>query len=264
MSTIFRASTRPRRSEGRSLGAIGQRGGRSCPRSRSPSEVSERKSCSSPAALGGPELAQRHAAGEGGAADGLGLGLGDQPVRRSPSPRSRRRQGARRARSGSGLRTSVPVAGEQLVLGAGGDEAGPAVDQQQLVGDRLDLVAAGARRAGRCRRGRRIRGAARRIQMMPSGSSPLAGSSRIRTSGSPSRTWARPRRCRMPSEYLPTRRFAAVRSSPTRVSISSTRLGSAPIVSAQSRRVSRPRRPGCWALASSITPTWRAGLAIRR
>ena len=54
-----------------------------------------------------------------------------------------------------------------------------------------------------------------RIQRMPSGSRPLAGSSRISTSGSPSSAWARPRRWRMPSEYLPTRRRAAVSSRPT-------------------------------------------------
>ena len=41
-----------------------------------------------------------------------------------------------------------------------------------------------------------------RIQRMPSGSRPLAGSSRISTSGSPSSAWASPRRWRMPSEYL--------------------------------------------------------------
>src|SRR5215208_7010321 len=37
-----------------------------------------------------------------------------------------------------------------------------------------------------------------RIQRMPSGSRPLAGSSRIRTSGSPSSAWAKPRRWRPP------------------------------------------------------------------
>ena len=62
-----------------------------------------------------------------------------------------------------------------------------------------------------------------RIQRMPSGSRPLAGSSRIRTSGSPSSAWARPRRWRMPSEYLPTRRRAAVSSRPTSSSSASTR-----------------------------------------
>ena len=50
-----------------------------------------------------------------------------------------------------------------------------------------------------------------RIQRIPSGSSPLAGSSRMRTSGSPSSACARPSRWRMPSEYWRTRLRAAAR-----------------------------------------------------
>ncbi len=64
-----------------------------------------------------------------------------------------------------------------------------------------------------------------RIQRMPSGSSPLAGSSRISTSGSPSIACASPSRWRMPSEYWRTRLRAAERSRPTSVSNSSTRDG---------------------------------------
>src|SRR4029450_12502617 len=48
-----------------------------------------------------------------------------------------------------------------------------------------------------------------RSQWTPSGSRPLAGSSRISTWGSPSRAVASPRRWRMPSEKPPTRRRAA-------------------------------------------------------
>ena len=62
-----------------------------------------------------------------------------------------------------------------------------------------------------------------RIQRMPSGSRPLAGSSRISTSGSPSSACASPSRWRMPSEYWRTRLRAADLSSPTSVSSSSTR-----------------------------------------
>ena len=63
-----------------------------------------------------------------------------------------------------------------------------------------------------------------RIQRMPSGSRPLAGSSRISTSGSPSSACASPSRWRMPSEYCRTRLPAAHLSSPTSVSSSSTRV----------------------------------------
>ncbi len=59
-----------------------------------------------------------------------------------------------------------------------------------------------------------------RIQKMPSGSSPFAGSSRISTRGSPSSAWAMPSRWRMPSEYLPTRFLAAESDRPTRASSS--------------------------------------------
>ena len=63
-----------------------------------------------------------------------------------------------------------------------------------------------------------------RIQRMPAGSSPLAGSSRISTSGSPIRAVAMPSRCRMPREYSPTRREASAGVRLTAASISSTRV----------------------------------------
>ena len=127
-----------------------------------------------------------------------------------------------RERVGVGGADERAGAGEQLLARAVGDD--PAVaDDHELVGDRLDLVAAGARTGRRCRRGRRSRAAAARIQRMPSGSRPLAGSSRISTSGSPSSACASPSRWRMPSEYWRTRLRAADLSSPTSVSSSSTR-----------------------------------------
>ena len=103
-----------------------------------------------------------------------------------------------------------------------------------------------------------------RIQRIPSGSSPLAGSSRISTSGSPIRALAIPSRWRIPSEYWRTRFFAADLSSPTSPSRSSTRVSSTPIVWAEIASASRPRRPACWAEASSSTPTRRPGLGSRR
>ena len=61
-----------------------------------------------------------------------------------------------------------------------------------------------------------------RTQRMPSGSSPLTGSSKRSTPGSPSRAAAMPRRCPMPSEKVPDRLVATV-CSPTSSSTSSTR-----------------------------------------
>ncbi len=66
----------------------------------------------------------------------------------------------------------------------------------------------------------------------------------------------------MPSEYWRTRFLAADVSSPTSVSSSSTRDSGTPIIWALMASASRPVRPGCWAEASSRTPTWRPGLGI--
>jgi hypothetical protein len=57
---------------------------------------------------------------------------------------------------------------------------------------------------------------------MPAGSSPFIGSSRISSSGSPSRQRATPRRWRMPSEYVLT--WSSARAArPTRASAPSIR-----------------------------------------
>ena len=66
-----------------------------------------------------------------------------------------------------------------------------------------------------------------RSQWTPSGSRPLAGSSRISTAGLPSKAPARPRRWRMPSEKPLTRRSAAS-ARPTSSSTSSTRAARQP------------------------------------
>src|SRR5512132_2567307 len=102
-----------------------------------------------------------------------------------------------------------------------------------------------------------------RSQWTPSGSRPLAGSSRISTWGSPSRAVARPRRWRMPSEKPPTRRRAAwVR--PTWSRTWSARLRGRPAAVATTRRWLRALRPG-WKLdASSTAPTWRMGSGSSR
>ncbi len=83
-----------------------------------------------------------------------------------------------------------------------------------------------------------------RIQRIPSGSRPLAGSSRIRTSGSPSSACANPRRWRIPSEYCPTRRRAAAASRPTCSSSASTRASGTPIVLARDGQRLAPAAPG--------------------
>src|SRR4051812_33658928 len=97
-----------------------------------------------------------------------------------------------------------------------------------------------------------------RSQRMPWGSSPLAGSSRMSTRGSPSSVAARPSRWRIPSEYLPARRSAAWSSS-TRRSTSSTRELGRPAMAASARRWLRPERPGCAPATSRLAPTVRAG-----
>ena len=87
-----------------------------------------------------------------------------------------------------------------------------------------------------------------RTQRMPSGSSPLTGSSRTTTGGSPSSATAMPSRWPMPSENLPTR-LPATASRPTRSSTSSTRRGRdavargqpAQVVAGRAAGVQRPR-----------------------
>src|SRR6266540_1556921 len=81
-----------------------------------------------------------------------------------------------------------------------------------------------------------------RSQWIPSGSRPLAGSSRTRISGSPSRAVARARRWRIPSEKPPTRRSAAW-SRPTWDRTSSARVRGRPAAAVTTRRWLRPVRP---------------------
>src|SRR5215475_2994356 len=83
----------------------------------------------------------------------------------------------------------------------------------------------------------------RRSQCIPAGSSPLAGSSRTSTPGSPSRAPARPSRCCIPSEYVLTRRSPAP-VSPTSSSTSSTRAAGISAAMASARRWFRPERAG--------------------
>ena len=82
----------------------------------------------------------------------------------------------------------------------------------------------------------------RRISRMPAGSSPFSGSSRISSSGSPSRQRATPSRWRIPIEYVFTRSPARALS-PTRRSAASMRPNaSAPRAAANTSRFSRPVR----------------------
>src|SRR5215468_11227380 len=74
-----------------------------------------------------------------------------------------------------------------------------------------------------------------RSQVTPAGSSPLPGSSRISTSGSPSRAAARPSRCRSPSERVPARRPASP-ASPVASTTASTRDLAMPAAAHRTRR----------------------------
>ena len=104
-----------------------------------------------------------------------------------------------------------------------------------------------------------------RISCIPAGSSPFIGSSRISSSGSPSRHEATPRRWRMPIEYLAT--LSSARSvRPTRSNDGAIRFAASPPRAAASRRrLSRPVRWGWNRGSSTIAPTRaRARLLLGR
>ena len=89
--------------------------------------------------------------------------------------------------------------GQQVVEGVVGDDAAPTDDDEPVDG-RLHLARAGGWTAAPCRRRPAKSCSSIRIQRMPSGSMPLAGSSRISTAGSPISAVPMPSRWRMPSE----------------------------------------------------------------
>lgn len=97
-----------------------------------------------------------------------------------------------------------------------------------------------------------------RIQMMPSGSRPLDGSSSITTCGSPRRAAAMPRRWRMPSENVLIRRPATA-AMPASSVTSSTRRTGMRLEAARTRRWSRAVREPWAAWASRRAPTSRRG-----
>ena len=101
-----------------------------------------------------------------------------------------------------------------------------------------------------------------RSQRIPSGSSPLSGSSKISTPGSPSIAAARLSRCRMPSENRPTAR-PATSDSPVRASTSSTRRRGSPVAVVMTRKCWAALRPGWKVLLSSAAPTRRTGSGSR-
>jgi hypothetical protein len=89
-----------------------------------------------------------------------------------------------------------------------------------------------------------------RIRRMPAGPRPSARTSRISTSGPPSKAWAILSRCRMPSEERPRRRVAYADCTPTSFSISSTRRAGRSISSGPRAGTSRLVRPLCCAAAA--------------
>ena len=96
------------------------------------------------------------------------------------------------------------------------------------------------------------------IHKIPSGSSPLTGSSNSSVPGSPSSAPAMPSRCDMPSEKPPAR-LRATDVSPTCSSTSSTRVRAMPLAAARLSRWLYAERPGCTARASSSAPTSCSG-----
>ena len=102
-----------------------------------------------------------------------------------------------------------------------------------------------------------------RTQITPSGSRPLTGSSKIKTSGSPSSAAAIPRRWPMPREK-PLTRLLATALRPVNSSTSSTRRVGIPFESASCLRWARAVREPCRPLASSRAPTSVSGAARSR
>ena len=102
-----------------------------------------------------------------------------------------------------------------------------------------------------------------RIHRMPSGSSPLTGSSRIRMAGSPSRAEAMPRRCPIPRENPPARLLATL-VRPTISRTSSTRLSADPIRQGQTAEVVDGAAPGVERLGVQQGPDLVEGLAVLR
>ena len=176
-----------------------------------------------------------------------------------PAPRERLVQGGgvERADDHAG-------GGQQLVLAALGDD--PAVADHDEAGRRPPRPrAAGARRAARCRRGRRSRAAGRASRRCPRGrgrSPARRGSARAGRRSAPGRCRAAGA-CRASS--CATRFLAAARREADALE---------QLVDARGRRrrgriaemvsASRPVRPACWADASSSTPTSRPGLGRLR
>lgn len=97
-----------------------------------------------------------------------------------------------------------------------------------------------------------------RIQWMPSGSSPLTGSSNIRISGSPSSADAMPSRWPMPREN-PLDFFFATALRPTMSRTSSTRLLGMRLLCARHSRLLYALRPPCIAFASRSAPMYFSG-----
>lgn len=93
---------------------------------------------------------------------------------------------------------------------------------------------------------------------MPSGSSPLTGSSNIRISGSPSSAAAIPSRWPIPSEK-PFDFCLATAVSPTVSRTSLTRLTGMRLLCARHNRLLYALRPPCMAFASSSAPMYFTG-----
>ena len=183
--------------------------------------------------------------------------------RRARRPASRRRAAPRatsavRSTSGRGVRTSTPAPAAVRLC------TGPCwTSRPRWMTTTSSTVCATSARTWletehRAPLGRHRRAGSRAASGCPAGRGRWPGSSRTSTRGSPSSVAASPRRWRMPSEYLPARRSAALSSSTSRRT-SSTRDAGSPAIAASARRWLRPERPGCAPATSRFAPTVRAG-----
>ena len=153
-----------------------------------------------------------------------------------------------------------PLAAQQLADGRVGDQ--PARARSRSGGPRCPPArsSGGWRRAPRAPR-RPASAGAPRIQRMPSGSSPLTGSSNSSTGGSPSSAAASPSRWRMPSEKPPTRRLRDARQADQLEHLVHPLRGQRRCCGPATAGGRAARRPGWTAPASSSAPTWRSGCA---
>ena len=222
--------------------------------------VRSKKSCSSPAPSDGAEVGEHDAGIECGAPDLLWAGV-DEEARR-PHAGGRRRPGRWPSSSGSVARTRTP-----LPASSSSRMPSATIRPLPMISRRSATASTSRSRWLESRtvppRSAKSRSTPR-IQRMPSGSRPLAGSSRISTSGSPSRACAEPEPLAHAERVLAHALAGRGWSSPTSVEQLVDARRRHARSSARRRRAPRGRGGrGAGRAASSRTPTrgpgcWRA------